>query len=483
MKFKLSREEWIIVLLALGAYIVCLVNDFHTDDWIVLSFIRDGFSLSDLASMENVGRFRPLTNIIVWFRYLAFGDTAYLYYILNIVLHAVISVLFYRLLLKLEFPKRAALISALFFAVYFQHYEAVIWLYGTIRELAVLAYIFSIWHLHGYLKTKSKISFLFFVLFSFLGLFVVEDFVVAPLLFGLFVLLFGENSDRSRIVKRVVLIGLVELIIYFAIRSVIIDRPGITETYYYPGFHMIRMLFEYMGWFVIPSPTHPYFQGFADSLPSPVYYLWRGISYLAVGSFLPLSVWLFIKSPKQVRFFILFVFVVMLPIIPLNYKVGSRNIYIPSLGLAVMAGYTLNLFLSKSTIKERLRKMVLIAAACYMAVSVAAVTVTSSEYRKTQLLVSGIIDDLRDTGIDLNNSDCVLLDNLPGRTVVGPSMIYRLDFKRYLIASNDPVKGPIDIATAADSLYNLNKSFVVFVYRDGRMVEATKEYILRKGSP
>ncbi len=483
MKFKLSKEEWIIALLALGTYIVCLVNDFHTDDWIVLSFLRDGFSLNDLASMENAGRFRPLTNIIIWLRYLAFGDTPILYYILNIVLHGLISVLFYRLLVKLELPERAALISALFFTVYFQHYEAVIWLYGTIRELAVLAYIASLWHLHDYLAIKSRKSFWLFVIFSFAGLFIVEDFAVAPMIFALFALLFAPKGNRSGILKPVVVVGLIELIIYFTIRSAVIDRPGITEAYYYPGFHMIRMLFEYMGWFVIPSPAHSYFQGFANSIPASLFYLWRGFSYLAIFGFLPLSIWLWVKSSKQTRFFVMFVFIVMLPIIPLDYKVGSRNIYIPSLGLAVMAGYMLNLLLSKPAAKSRLKKIVLVATAVYMGVSIAAVSVASMEYRKTQMLVAGIVDDLRDSGIELNNSDCVLLDNMPGRTVVGPSMIYRLEFQRYLFASNDPVNGPIDIAAVADSLYNDGVSFVVFDYRNGRMVEATGEYMLRAKSP
>ena len=479
---KISKNELIITLLAVGTYLICLLNDFHTDDWIVLSLLRDGFSLGDFVSMENAGRFRPLTNVLLYMRYLAFRDTAWLYYLLNILLHGLISVLFYRLLIKLELPERTAMISALFFAVYFQHYEAVLWLYGTIREFAVLAYIFGLWHLHEYLANKSRKSLWLFAAFSFAGLFVVEDFVVAPLIYGVFALLFTKNGLRSALLKPVVLIGLIELVLYFSIRSAVIDRPGITENYYYPGFHMVRVLFEYLGWFIIPSPAHPYFKTIAGILPQPLYYLWRGASYLAIFGFIPLSAWLFVQSSKQVRFFILFIFIAMLPIIPLNYKVGPRNIYITSLGLAVMVGYILNSLMGRPDVKNGVRKLVLLIVAVYLGISIAGITITSLEYRKTQRLVAGMIDDMRKSGIDLNKYDYVLLDGLPGRTIVGPSMIYRLNFKRYIYASNDPIKGYINIREKVESLYNDGYSFCVFDYRHGHMIEATEEYMPKSGS-
>ncbi len=474
---KLSKNEIIIILLAVGAYLGCLLNDFHTDDWIVLSLLRDGFSSRDFFSMENAGRFRPLTNILLYGRYLIFGDAAWFYYLLNVILHAFISVLFYRLLNKLGFGESKSLIAALFFAAYFQHYEAVLWLYGTIREFAVIAYILGLWCLHDYIMTESGKSYLLFAAISLTGLFIVEDFVAAPLIFGAFALLFTEKETRTRITRQVALTGLIELLIYFSIRTAVIERPGITETYYYLGWHMIRVLFEYMGWFVIPSPAHPYFQALASNLPEPVYYLWRFASYAAIFGFLPFSIWLYSKSTKQVRFFLLFVFIGTLPIIPLNYKVGPRNIYIVSLGLAVMAGYLMDKVLSFPDTKSLLRMSAVIVLTAYLGASVGAISVTSLKYRETQQLVAEIIVDMGKSEIDLNKYDFVLFDGLPGRTIVGPAMIYRLGFKKYVYASNDPVKGYINIKEKASELLEGGKTFVVFVYRDGRMVEATSEYI------
>lgn len=472
----LKSNEFIIGFLALVVYVSCFLNDFHTDDWIVLSILRDGFSFSDFLSMENPGRFRPLTNILLYIRYLIFGDNASLYYLLNIILHAAVSISLYRLLRKIELPEKAALLSAIFFTVYFQHYEGVIWLYGTIRLFAALFYICGMWHLYDYVMVGNRKSLVYFVIISFLGLFIVEDFVAAPIVFSVFAILFSRRKNPGGKLTPVILSGILGLVIYFTFRSLLIARPGIVEDYYYPGFHIFRVLFDYLGWFVIPSPSHPYFAKLSSSL-GPLFYLWKGINIAAVVLFLPLSIWIYVKSPKQIRFFILFTFVTLLPIVPLNYKVTSRNIYLPSLGFTVVGGYLFYRFIWEQ--RRRFLKYILsVLLMLYLAVNIIAIDITTREYRTTQNLVKGIIDDMKDSGLDFEKINLVLLDHLPGRTIVGPAMIYRLNYRGAVIASNDPIRGPIDIRQKADSLYKEGVPFYLFDYRDGRMVEARKEYIV-----
>jgi hypothetical protein len=466
----LGKNELAIGILALVVYVSCLLNDFHTDDWIVLSFLRDGFSFSDFLSMENSGRFRPLTNILIYFKYLVLGDSAPLNYLLSIILHAAVSISLYKLLVKIELPERMSLLSAILFTLYFQHYEGVIWLYGTIRLFAALFYIFSLWHLYGFINDGSRTSLIFFVTISSLGLFVVEDFVVAPLLFFFFVLLFAEKGNLRQNLFPVMISGIIGLSVYFVLRSLLIQRPGIVEEYYYPGWHMFRVLFDYLGWFVIPSPTHPYFAKLSSSA-GLLTYIWQGINTAAMILFIP------IKSPKQIRIFIIMVFISLLPIVPLNYKVTSRNIYLPSLGLAVVGGYLFYKFIWEMKKKGALKIILSLFLLAYFAINIIAIDITTREYRTTQNLVKGIINDMKDSGLDFEKTDLVLLDHLPGRTIVGPAMIYRLNYKGSVIASNDPIRGPIDIKQKANILYNQGVRFYLFDYRDGRMVEAMREYI------
>lgn len=471
-----------VAVLAAGTYAICLINNFHTDDWVVLNLLRDGFSLSDFFSMENAGRFRPVTNVLLYLRYLLFHDNPAPYYGLNIVLHAAVSVMLFRLLGKIGVSQRVALLAAIIFAVYYQHYEAVIWLYGIIREFAALAYIISLWYLYDYLTQDRRKSLWVFALFSTLGIFIVEDFVVAPLVFVLFTIIYTKSGSRLGKLRPVALAGFMGLAAYFILRTEVIVRPGIVEQYYYLGWHIAAKLFEYAGWFVIPSPAHPYFSSMSAKLPSALYLFWRGLSYLAIFGFIPFSIWLYMKSTRPVKFFILFVFVTLIPILPLNYKVGPRNIYLPSLGLAVMYAFAIDWLLASDKISSGIRKLAAIALLIYFGAGIAAVDITSLQYYRTQKQVSGIIDDLKSSDEDLNQYTYVLFDHVPGRAIIGPAMIYSFHFKHNVIASNDPVSGPVDIHAAADSLYNERIPLVIFDYRGGHMVNVTREYLPAKTS-
>ena len=116
---KVGKEEILIGLLAIASYIICIINDFHAHDWIVLNLLGDGFSFGDFLSMENPGRFRPLTNILLYIRYLLFGDTAFF---LCLKYHCTRRGLCNALQTACEnrVASEAALLSSVFFAAYFQ---------------------------------------------------------------------------------------------------------------------------------------------------------------------------------------------------------------------------------------------------------------------------------------------------------------------------------------------------------------------------
>jgi hypothetical protein len=469
------RNEVLVAIVAIIAYAVSVVNDFHTDDWVVLSLLRDGFSWGDFLSMENAGRFRPLANIFFALRYAIFHDQAAAYYLVNIALHVAFCVLLFRFLKKLGLPVSAALLSALIFASYFQHYEAVLWLYGTIRILGATFWILSLWKLHDYIGDGSRRSFWAFAIISFLGLFVVEDLVVAPVGFVIFALLMAPRELRGGRLGPIAVWGAISLTVYFVLRSVLIARPGITEEYYYAGLHVITKLWDYLGWMILPPPSHPYFAGFAARAGSSISFVWNAASVVLTLGLIGGLLFAFLEYNHTIRFFVILIILALVPALPLNYKVGSRNIYIPSIGLAAVGGYVISMLASRM---GRPGKRILYGALCaFMAASIVAVWYTSLEYRRIQTLASGMITDLGKSGIDLNQFEYVLLDHMPGRSILGPSMIYRFNYRQEVIASNDPLSGPVDIRAAVRDVYSQGFSFVVFDYRNGHLVEATNEYL------
>lgn len=131
MDYKLIGAIQIIFAI----HLPLILNDFHTDDFMVLEIVRKGISSDGLTWMENPANFRPLTNLVIYMRYWFFDNIAGLYYLLNIFLHLLATALLYKLAKRL-YDENTAILAALFFGVYFQHFEAVLWLYGIVRLLA-----------------------------------------------------------------------------------------------------------------------------------------------------------------------------------------------------------------------------------------------------------------------------------------------------------------------------------------------------------
>jgi hypothetical protein len=483
---KGRHPEILIAFAAIVTYGISMINTFHTDDWIVLSLLRNGFSWRDFLSMENMGRFRPLTNIFVYMRYLVFGDSPAGYYALNIVLHASFGILFYRFLNRIGFKPKVSLLSAVIFTAYFQHYEAVIWLYGTIRILEAIFWIACLWTLYDYLTSGKRL--LWFAIFSFLGYFIAEDFVVSPLGFLLFgFLVAGRKKDAGDLelpsislssIKSPMIISLVGLAVYFVLRSTLIVRPGVVEEYYYLGPHMFSRLYAYLQWMMLPPPDHPYFRGLAANLNPILDSIWKGVSIVSVAILALGFIYALVKSPRIIKFMVIFIFIALLPALPLNYKVTSRNIYIPSIGFAVLIGVLFYGIYERVKGKSWSKALAYAFFTLYLVINIMAVWVTSHEYRKNQTFVASLISDLRNSGLDLNKYKYVLLDHLPGRTVVGPAMIYELHFTHEVIAANDPsAPGPVDIKAAAKDIASQKIPFVIFDYKNGHLREATADYI------
>jgi hypothetical protein len=443
---KDHKPELLIALLGIATYIISLANTFHSDDWHVLNLLRDGFSWRDFLSMDNMARFRPLTNTFIHLGYLFFGDSPIGYYAVNILLHAFCAVLLYRFLLKVGLNTAVAFLSALIFAAYFQHYEAVLWLYGIGRILEALFWIACLWTLHDYLISGKRLSLYGFSIFSFLGYFIAEDFVITPLgyfIFGLFIL-WNKNQEDGPVaaflgnVWKPLVIAMIGLGIYLTLRSILIIRPGVVEDYYFFGTHIFSRLAAYLEWMILPPPDHPYFQGFASHLNPIIRVIWKWASLGSIAGLIIAAIYAFIKSPQVIKFLVIFIIITLIPVLPINYKVTSRYIYVPSIGLSVLLCYLFYELFERLKNRNWPRMPLFLFLSAYLIINILGVWLTSHEYRKAQTMVASMIEDFRASGIDLSKYNFVILDHLPGRTIVGPAMAYNLGYTHEVIASNDP---------------------------------------------
>ena len=376
---KSLKNELIITALAILAYCTSLINDFHTDDWRVLSLLRDGFSLNDFLFMDNPGRFRPIVNSILFLRYELFGLYTPAYYALNIGLHILFCLMLYRFLLKLGLETKPALLSAAIFAVFFPHYEAVLWLYGINRILggyildSILEAIVKLSQCPQVSKTACCLAAVFF-----LGFFVAEDFAVAAVGFILFAMIFASSESRWKSTISVAITSVIVLSVYFVLRLLVVGQMGTSEEHYSLGIHIIGKIWEYLQWMILPPPSHPYFQAISSHLGPTLYTAWNIGSIAATIGLLALLVYALLRGGRAAGFFVLFIFLTLLPAMPYDYKVTSRNLYIPSIGLSVVAGIMLDRLLN-SLRRNSARYVVYLCAAFYAIGSIGAIWVTARD--------------------------------------------------------------------------------------------------------
>ena len=470
------KDQMLIAIAGILAYVVSIFNDFHADDWRALAVMKDGFAWHKLFIFDDPYRLRPLTSVFLYLRYAAFGSRPLAYYVVDILMHLIVCLILYHLLKKIGFSRLAAFLSALIFAIYFQHYEDVIYIYGITRLIVGMFWLLSLMALYNYLKAGSGLSFIIFSLLSFLGLFSCEEFLIAPIGFIAFVFLLTEKQKLRNRLLSVVTINLAGLLVYALIRQSFIPHSFDHNDSYYLGFHVFGKLAEYLGWMIIPSPDHIYFSDFAHQMGLSVYWIWKLIYLFSTIVIISVMIYLLIKSPKMIKFFVLFVPLTLLCVLPFTSKVSSRYIYVPSIGLSTIAGYYLNELLQRLERGSLKRNIVLISMMIFATINISAIAATSRIYHQTQAVVRSMVEDVRNSKVDLNKFQFVLLDHLPGRAAPGPAFLYYFASNE-IVASNDAMFGPIDIPKAAADLAAQGKTFIVFDYQNGHLREATRQYV------
>ncbi|MGI9251168.1 MAG: tetratricopeptide repeat protein [Pseudohongiellaceae bacterium] len=94
------------------------------------------------ASLEYEGHYWPLVYTTFWLEHKLWGFNPVAFHLVNVVLHAGISVLLWRLLMRLEVP--AAWFIAAIFAVHPVHVEAVAWVIARKDLFATLLYLLAV---------------------------------------------------------------------------------------------------------------------------------------------------------------------------------------------------------------------------------------------------------------------------------------------------------------------------------------------------
>ncbi|MFH1565144.1 MAG: hypothetical protein ABIC82_04850 [bacterium] len=160
-----------LIILIFFLYRQNLKTFFVSDDfdWITASRNRNIFSffITNYAGKIGGGNYCPMVNLIYFLANKIGGLDPFFYHIFSLFFHIGNAILVY-IIAKHFFEKKTAIFSSLFFAVYFNHSEAVAWVSAIPHLGACFFYLLSVWLWIKY-RTKKSILYIIASLISFLG--------------------------------------------------------------------------------------------------------------------------------------------------------------------------------------------------------------------------------------------------------------------------------------------------------------------------
>jgi 4-amino-4-deoxy-L-arabinose transferase-like glycosyltransferase len=462
-KYFLANYKLIGVLLIIFAvHLPLILNDFHTDDFMVLEIVRKGISSDGLTWMENPANFRPLVNLVIYVRYWFFDEVAGLWYLLNILLHLLATALLYKFAKRL-YDDSTAVLAALFFGIYFQHFEAVLWLYGIVRLLAGVCVLLTLYHYNEAIRGFKRENILASYLCFGLGLLCVEDVVCLSIFLFAGIWLYEIREKKRLALYGIGFIGIT--VLYLLIRLILGNSDGSAASYFGFGKHVLTNIVAYPGWLLIPSFDHPYIAPFIKPhFPGIVPYLKSLDLFISAVAF-SIIIYLFIKGDKIQKKILVFTLISLIPAIFFSRKISTKLSYIPSIGVAILAASMIKPAINKANMFAR--KSIYAILIIYIMGQAAATVLTINYYRITQATVTNLLGQLDSLHIDWARYEYMLFDQVPGRARLGSAFHFRHGFAPHLIEKCQHAEDPPDLEKEKNRLRENGISFIEIDFSKG----------------
>ena len=165
----IKHAWWIIPLIAIAVYLPAFNADFTLDDVPIIeenAYIKSIDKIPAIwtshywagkVDANDTGLYRPLTLTTYNLQYAISGDSPAAFHILNILLHALVCLVLFKMTSLLFGDYRLAVIAGLLYAVHPIHSEAVAGIVGRAEILAALFMLTSMisyhhWRMTGQLK-------------------------------------------------------------------------------------------------------------------------------------------------------------------------------------------------------------------------------------------------------------------------------------------------------------------------------------------
>ncbi len=340
---KLAPRVLLIAACVIAVFGRAAGFDFVWDDSYFLVDNDEIKNLSNIPSFftqSTAGLYRPMRTVFYALSYAAFGLNPALYHLFGLILHIVASIFVYRLIALLVKSDNAALFGALVFALHPVHIEKIIFVTSVFDipgDIFILAavYFYARYRMGGAAKNLRLVFFFFAA-----GLFFSETVTALPfILAAMEITVFWEKEDTRERAANFALFFII-LAAYIALRTAVIGRvgrPPEAVDYWSIQSTMQSVYLYYWRLLAIPWPLSPVAP--LEPVESIRSY---SIAALALNAAMLGAAWRVRKGVPLVALAVFWFYTAILPnsnLIPTGTLMAERYLYIPSVGLSLMAAH------------------------------------------------------------------------------------------------------------------------------------------------
>jgi Flp pilus assembly protein TadD len=340
----------LLVLAAVLPYLFSLHGEFVLDDHKMIERDETVHSLRSIPSAFTKGflsgveekpfYYRPLVTVSYALNYAICGADAAGFKLVNLLLHAVVTLLVFILARRILSRDLPALMAALIFAVHPAHTEAVAWISARTELLAAVFALASVLAFWRYTGQGSRAWYAASVASFFAALLSKENVLILPVILAALVWIRRPRPQWRRALIELIPFA-AAVLVYLVIRRVVLGYT-LTQT---AGPHLeTRLLIasvatlEYLRILFVPGRAEPIYDIFGPAIRNP----WIGLAaWVAVIGLFAGAIASFRRWPRA-ALSALWMLAALLPvinIIPIPNPIPvERFLYLPSVGFSLLVG-------------------------------------------------------------------------------------------------------------------------------------------------
>lgn len=436
--FNLRDFLCIFIIIIIGIVLTYKTynNFFILDDFIHLKEAKVSSQNFSHIFYVHQGFFRPIVNLTFLIFYKLCGLNPTGYFIFNIFLHIINSILVFWLSRELFGNQIFSLLAGIFFVSNSVHAESIFWI-GALTGLEVsILYILALIFFMYYCNNQSKYFYSLSLLTYIIGLFTKESIITFPIIASLFyIIYYRDNNFRiSKFLKTILPFYIVSFFLIGIHAIINTSDELIQRSDYTIGPHALYQLF--IGFFMQifpPKIIYIFLPVSVDTLEGQEFDLLLNqtgltehqivifaiIIMLVSMPFFLYILWKILKSDqKHIKFGIGWSIFALIPFIFFVERVypAFRYLYIPSIGSAILLGSIATLSFSRKTIRMydvSIRSIVILSSVFWIIANGLTLIIEEKNYANYGHNVKTFISQLTSNRTIFQSDSTILFYNIP----------------------------------------------------------------------